>query len=261
MPLDAASREGNVTIERVNVLLLDLDDTLLDYSGGVDDCWSASCTFGCSSGELDSATLVSAVAASRRSFWDDPDKNRRERVNMLGAWTKIVAHALETLSRPDPVLAAKVAEEFARRRRERMQLFPDSLACLTAWREAGVRLGMVTNGDASQQRDKIERHRLASFFDVIVIEGEFGAGKPDEAVYRHALRALGCAPEDACMIGDHLEFDVEGAQRLGLKGIWIDRLGAGLPAESSVRPDRIIRSLVELDEASRRKLTPPPAPR
>ena len=261
MPPGAGSHEGNVTIERVNILLLDLDDTLLDYSGGVDDCWSASCTFGCTSGALDSATLVSAVAASRRSFWDDPAKNRRERVNMLGAWTKIVAHALETLGRPDPALAETVAAEFARRRRERMKLFPDSLACLTAWRQAGVRLGMVTNGDASQQRDKIERHGLASFFDVIVIEGEFGAGKPDEAVYRHALRALGCAPEDACMIGDHLEFDVAGAQRLGLQGIWIDRLGTWLPAESSVRPDRIIRSLMELDETGRQKLTPPPAPR
>jgi putative hydrolase of the HAD superfamily len=48
------------------------------------------------------------------------------------------------------------------------------------------------------------------------------------------------------MVGDHLDFDVAGAQQLGLEGIWIDRAGAGLPAESAVRPDRIIRSLTEL---------------
>ena len=242
-------------------MLLDLDDTLLDYSGGVDECWSASCSFGCTSGDLDSVALIAAVADSRRSFWDDPARNRQERVNMLGAWTKIVVRALETLGRPDPGRAAAIAAEFARRRRERMQLFPDSLACLTAWRESGVRLGLVTNGDASQQRDKIERHALARFFDVIVIEGEFGAGKPDEAVYRHALRALGTTPADACMVGDHLDFDVAGAQRLGLQGIWIDRLGSGLPPDCAVRPDRIIRSLTELDELGRRKLSPPPAPR
>ena len=60
--------------------------------------------------------------------------------------------------------------------------------------DAYVRVSRVggRGGDSfispEQQRDKIERHRLAGFFDVIVIEGEFGAGKPDEVVYRHALR-------------------------------------------------------------------------
>ena len=165
---------------------------------------------------------------------------------MQSAWTKIVAGALEELGRPDPTLAASIAAEFAVRRREIMRLFPESLGCLKAWRAAGVKLGLVTNGDASQQRDKITRHGLASYFDVIVIEGEFGAGKPDEAVYRHALDALGARPQGVCMVGDHLDFDVAGAQQFGLQGIWIDRAGAGLPAECVVRPDRIIRSLTDL---------------
>ena len=237
---------GNVTIDDVRHLLLDLDDTLLDYSGGVDDCWSASCTLGCADGALDLGALVPAVAASRRWFWDDAGRHRRERVNMLGAWTKIVAHALESLGRPDRELAATIAQEFARRRRARMTLFPDALACLTRWRAAGVALGMVTNGDASQQRDKIARHDLAKYFDVIVIEGEFGAGKPDAEVYRHALSCLGARPEHTSMVGDHLDFDVAGSQALGMQGIWLDRLGSGLPAGSSVRPSRIIRTLEDL---------------
>ena len=229
-------------------MLLDLDDTLLDYSGGVDECWTAACTTGCENGPGDVVdVLIPAIVESRRWFWDDPTRHRRERVNMLGAWTKIVEHALTTLGRPDPALAAAIAVEFARRRRERMQLFPDARACLAAWRAGGVRLGMVTNGDASQQRDKIVRHALAEYFDVIVIEGEFGAGKPDEAVYRHALAALGARAEDTCMVGDHLDFDVAGAQQLGMRGIWIDRAGAGLPSGCAVRPDRIIRTLSELE--------------
>jgi putative hydrolase of the HAD superfamily len=231
----------------VTSLLLDLDDTLLDYSGGVDECWAAACATGCANGRGDMvAALVSAVAASRRWFWDDMSRHRRERVNMLGAWTKIVEHALVTLGRPDAALAAAIATEFARRRRQRMQLFPDARACLASWRARGVRLGLVTNGDASQQRDKISRHALAGYFDVIVIEGEFGAGKPDEAVYRHALDVLGARAEDTCMVGDHLDFDVAGAQQLGMRGIWIDRPGAGLPSGCVVRPDRIIRTLAEL---------------
>jgi putative hydrolase of the HAD superfamily len=48
------------------------------------------------------------------------------------------------------------------------------------------------------------------------------------------------------MIGDNLEWEIEVPQRLGIYAIWMDAHGEGLPAESTVKPDRIIRSLTEL---------------
>jgi putative hydrolase of the HAD superfamily len=229
----------------MKALLLDLDDTLLDYSGDVDRSWAEACRAG-ADGAVDPERLITAVADSRRSFWVDPERNRRERLDMLRAWQNIVTDALRRLGLEDDGLAAAIARDYAARRRARMRLFPDALQCLRALRARQVPLGLVTNGDASQQRDKIERHGLASYFDVIVIEGEFGLGKPYEAVYRHALAALGARPEGTWMVGDNLEFDVEGAQRVGLRGVWIDRAGGGLPAGTTIRPDHIIRSLREL---------------
>lgn len=230
----------------MKALLVDLDDTLLDYSGGVDASWEAACLACLPASGPDPGVLVAAIAEARRWFWADPERHRRERVNMLRAWQRIVEHALGRLGvRPDG-LAPVIAREYAARRREVMRLFPDAVAGLERLRRHGVALGMVTNGDAGQQRDKIARHDLARFFDVIVIEGEFGAGKPDEVVYRHALEALRVAPEDAWMIGDHLENDVAGPQRLGMSGIWIDRRGQGLPDDAPVRPDRIVRTLAEV---------------
>jgi putative hydrolase of the HAD superfamily len=233
----------------MKALLCDLDDTLLDYSGGVDECWMDACETGCTSRGIDPAPLVHALASSRRWFWDDAERHRRERVNMLGAWTKIVAHAMETICVRGDGVADAVAREFAARRRARMQLFPEAIECLERFRARGIRLALVTNGDASQQRDKIARHQLAGFFDAIVIEGEFGAGKPDETVYRHALDALGIECADACMVGDHLEFDVAGPQKLGVRGVWLDRAGRGLPAGSAVLPWRIVRCLRDLADA------------
>jgi putative hydrolase of the HAD superfamily len=227
-------------------LLFDLDDTLLDYSGGVELSWTEACASCCVPGGIEAATLVAAIAETRKWFWDDPERHRRERVNMLGAWQHIVEFALEGLGRPAPELAAAIARDYAARRRAVMQLFPDSVACLTELRRRGIPLALVTNGDAGRQRDKIARNDLARFFDAIVIEGEFGVGKPDEAVYRHALKALGMTPGETLMVGDHLEFDVGAPQRLGLTGVWMDRGGLGLPEDSDVRPHRIIRSLDEL---------------
>jgi len=230
----------------VKALLFDLDDTLLDYSGGADRSWTEACGACCTPEGLDAAVLVATIAETRRWFWDDPERHRRERVNMLGAWQHIVEFALERLGRPAPEIAAAVARDYAARRRAAMRLFPDSLACLTELRRRGIPLALVTNGDATQQRDKIERHGLARFFDAILVEGEFGVGKPDEAVYQHVLKALGMTPDEALMVGDHLEWDVGAPQRLGLTGVWVDRGGVGLPHGSAVQPHRIIRSLDEL---------------
>jgi putative hydrolase of the HAD superfamily len=235
-------------LESVKAILLDLDDTLLDYTGGVDESWAEACRTCSIPRNVDTARLLEALGISRRRFWDDPERNRRERLDMLGAWTKIVSHAMEDLRLTEHGLAEAIANDYAARRRERMQLFPEALQCLERWKRAGVPLGLVTNGDAVQQRYKIERWDLARFFDAIVIEGEFGAGKPDEVVYRHALATLGASPVDACMIGDNLEFDIDGAQRLGVRGVWIDREGRGLPTGSGVAPWRIIRSLTELPD-------------
>jgi putative hydrolase of the HAD superfamily len=192
------------------------------------------------------APLVEALAQTRRSFWSDPEHNRRQRVDMLRAWTSIAIEALERCG-GDARLGAAIAEAVAARRRAVMQLFPDALRFLTALRGQGLPLALVTNGDAREQRAKIERHDLAPFFGAIVIEGEFGAGKPDAAVYETALAALGVTPgPDVWMLGDHLEFDVAGPQRLGLRAAWLDRPGTGVPAGAEVRPDRIVRHLDEM---------------
>jgi putative hydrolase of the HAD superfamily len=225
----------------VRALLLDLDDTLLDYSGGVEGCWQDACAEAAAA--VPQAALVAALIESRRAFWNDPTRHRVERVNMLRAWTRIATDALERCG-GDPELGASLAEAFAARRRAEMLLFPDALGFLQTLRARGVPLGLVTNGDAREQRFKIERHDLARYFDAIVIEGELGAGKPEAVAYRTALAALGApAGPDVAMVGDHLEFDVAGAQRLGLRGVWLDRVGQGLPAGSPVRPDRIVRAL------------------
>jgi putative hydrolase of the HAD superfamily len=232
----------------VKALLVDLDDTLLDYSGGVDDSWRQACATCCAPAGVDAEALVQAIAESRRWFWSDSTRHRTERINMPRAWQRIVTHAMASLDLTCEGLDARVAREYAAHRRQVMQLFPEARETLEGLRGRGLPLALVTNGDAAQQRDKIDRFDLACLFDVVVIEGEFGAGKPDARVYRHALAGLGVTPADACMVGDHLEFDVDGPQQLGVRGIWVDREGAGLPDGTPVRPHRIIRSLRELTD-------------
>ena len=112
----------------------------------------------------------------------------------------------------------------------------------------GVKLALVTNGASDIQRAKIARFELEHRFHHIQIEGEFGQGKPELAVYRHALEKLGCAADDAWMVGDNYEWEVVAPQKLGMSGIWYDPYDAGVPAHATAQPSRVIKKLSELVE-------------
>ena len=139
-----------------------------------------------------------------------------------------------------------MGEAYSEERIAAVRPVPGALDVLTRLRSAGVATALVTNGGAAGQRAKIERFGLEPFFDHILIEGEFGAGKPDRGVFLHVLERLNVAPQEAWMVGDRLDFDIETPKLLGMHAVWIDVKGTGLPDDTAVRPDRVIGSIAEL---------------
>lgn len=230
-------------------LLLDLDDTILDDSGSAKGCWREACFDHRSElGSTDPAALHEAIERNRAWFWGDPERHRVGRLDMDAARQEIVRMSLGDLGVDAPSLPERIAEAYGSRRDRGIQPFAEAIETVRWLRESGCRLALLTNGNGAAQRGKIDRFRLAELFDVILIEGELGFGKPDARVYGLALDALAIEPSDAWMIGDNLEWDVAGPQRAGIFGIWIDVRGTGLPAEHTVRPNRIVRRLAELRE-------------
>jgi putative hydrolase of the HAD superfamily len=139
-----------------------------------------------------------------------------------------------------------MGNEYAEKREQAVTPFPGAVDALVALKDLGIRMAMVTNGNSETQRAKINRWDLEQYFEYILIEGEFGTGKPDPKVYRNAMGTLDAQPSETWMIGDNLEWEVVAPQRLGITGIWNDWRGKGLPLGSSAKPDRIITSLQEL---------------
>jgi putative hydrolase of the HAD superfamily len=190
--------------------------------------------------------LLAEIDVYRHWYWSDPERHRRGRLDMTRARREIVAASLQRLGIDDEALAEQIAGAFTAARDAAICLFPDAVPTLEGLRDVGVRLGLITNGRAEDQRAKIERFALAPWFEFILIEGEFGCGKPDARVYQHALAQLRLPPGEVWMVGDNLEWDVAAPQQLGIAGIWHDVEGNGLPANSTIRPNRIIRSVREL---------------
>jgi putative hydrolase of the HAD superfamily len=143
-------------------------------------------------------------------------------------------------------LAEEMAHVFNEAQLTTITAFPGAIEAVTELRERGVKLALITNGEALQQRRKIDRFQLAPLFDCVIVEGEFGKGKPDPDVYHHALATLGVQPHEAWMVGDNLEWEVIVPKQLGLYTVWVDFAKQGLPADSLAQPDRIIHNLAEL---------------
>jgi putative hydrolase of the HAD superfamily len=232
-------------------VLLDLDDTILDDTGCVERSWTDACQE--CSGTLDESHALRLREAIREIadwFWSDPDRHRIGRLDMKAARRHIAALALNAIGQPDDDLAELIARAYARYRDERIMLFPNAVETLQWFKSVGCALALVTNGSHKTQRLKISRFNLELFFDEIFVEGELGFGKPDLRVYELALQRLHRVASEVWMIGDNLEWDIAAPQKLGIYSVWVDVRGQGLPTGSTVRPDRIVRSVAELRDVA-----------
>jgi putative hydrolase of the HAD superfamily len=231
-------------------MLIDMDDTILSAYGRPEIAWNKiAIEYADELEGLPPPQVAAAVLSFARNFWSTAEPAWRlklgeaRRLTVKGGFAALAAAGHPAL--PDD-LADRIADRFTTYREEEMFVFPGAHEAIDRLKALGVRLALVTNGAADTQRAKVERFELAHRFDHIQIEGEHGFGKPEERAYHHAMAALGVTARDTWMIGDNLEWEVEAPQRLGIYAIWIDVHGDGLPEGSTVKPDRIIRSLSEL---------------
>jgi putative hydrolase of the HAD superfamily len=228
-------------------LLLDLDDTILDDSSRVAECWRDACVAHAAVfAPLKADVVADAIRRTSRWYWSDAERHRSGRLELDAARREVVRLALVELGIQDVSLAAAIGDAYSHQRDAGMEALPEAIDTVRWLRDSGRRLALLTNGGGPAQRKKIVRFGLAALFDVVLIEGELGFGKPDERVYHRALDALKVEPSEAWMVGDNLEWDVDAPQKLGLSGVWVDLKGRGLPVGSTARPNHIVRSISNL---------------
>jgi putative hydrolase of the HAD superfamily len=211
----------------VTAVLFDLDGTLLDHEGAageavvrlfpdVDEAWLVRRWY-----EL-TEEAVDRYLAGELDF----TAQRRDRILRLapelglGDWDE---------ARADAWLARYVALYEAAWRP-----FPEVRGVLDVLAARGLRLGVITNGDAGQQRAKIDAIGLADVLPYLVASSEAGSAKPDAGIFRTACAGLGVPPDRAAYVGDRLVTDAQGAAAAGLAGIWLDRSGDPAPEEPAV---------------------------
>lgn len=107
------------------------------------------------------------------------------------------------------------------------------------------RLFLASNGTASVQHGRLTSAGLYPYFEEVFVSQDLGANKPAKAFFDAcAARIPGYAPEKAMMVGDSLSSDILGGIRAGMLTCWVNP--AEQPAPADITPDWQIRSIQEL---------------
>lgn len=81
---------------------------------------------------------------------------------------------------------------------------------------ADYRVGLLTDGPVTTQREKLDRLGWTDLFDATVVTGDLNEAKPSAAAFAELCDALDAAPTDCVYVGDKSRSDVAGAAAAGL---------------------------------------------
>ncbi len=121
--------------------------------------------------------------------------------------------------------------------------FPETPRVLA--RVDGLPRAVVSNADDAFLRDLLRKNGL--LFDHVVTSESVRAYKPRARIFEVALARLRAKPEEVVHVGDSLTADVEGASRLGMQTVWVNRMGL-VRGTSDPKPDHEIPDLTPLPD-------------
>jgi len=262
--------QGNTgELMEIKAIIFDLDDTLIaDESASrmaFEEVGTKAARFGVKKGEFvrDCQTLahglwtsgpcyaycesigISAFECLWGQFSDEQEELQKLRSWAIPFREAVFSGALRQQSSKishSHSVGSELSEEFGKARRKFQKLMPSAkevLACLYPH----YRLGMLTNGAPSLQREKIAASGLEPFFQAITISGEKGIGKPMAEIFFQLVAELDTLPSEVIMVGNSKERDIAGACNAGIRSVWLRAFERG---DLQPQPQAEISALREL---------------
>ncbi|CAN5204889.1 HAD family hydrolase [soil metagenome] len=225
----------------IAVVLFDLDDTLFAHRQAVDR------------GIREHLGSLAADPAAEAKRWHDLEEQHYPRY-LSGELDLLAQRRMRSRALAEPYgfdLASDAAadawyDRYYLHYVGAWALHDDAMPCLDALAAAGLRVGVITNGDPVFQSDKIAAVGLGDRLQAVIASGALGFAKPDARIFRHACEVFGVEPSEAMYVGDRLQTDAIGAADAGLTGVWLDRAGVATSdelAKAAASRVAVIRSL------------------
>ncbi|MDX8045424.1 HAD family hydrolase [Gracilibacillus sp. S3-1-1] len=252
----------------VKTIIFDLDDTLLWDKKSVKTAFEKTCQLATDKFGVDAEQLEEAVRDEARKLYQGYETY--EFTQMIGInpfeglWGNFLddhtyfkkmaeivpnyrkdawINGLRQLGIDDATFGAYLAEQFPENRKKNPFVYEETYSVLEKLQH-DYQLVMLTNGSPDLQNTKLTiTPELKQYFDHIIISGGFGKGKPDPSIFEHVLETANISNDEAIMVGDNLMTDILGANRTGIKNVWINRENK---TAQDVQPTYEIKHLEEL---------------
>ena len=127
---------------------------------------------------------------------------------------------------------------------DRLDPFAENRGVLEALRNAGVRAGVLSNGDPDMLAAVVGHAGFAGLLDPLLSVESTGRFKTDPATYALGTDALGLPAADVLFVSSNC-WDAIGATWFGYTTLWINRFGLPLD-ELGARPTRIGAQLTDV---------------
>ena len=230
---------------RRKAVLLDLDDTILDFRRAEDFALRRTLL---ETGITPDDGMVSLYSAINDAQWKKLEKGLASRDEIL---TDRFRRFLEAVGQDRP--AAEIRGHYERNLSETDFLLPGAKALLNVL-SARYRLFILSHGTSRVQHGRIARTGIARFFEAIFLSEEIGCPKPDPRFFDRCFAAVpDLSRADAVLVGDSLTSDIQGGKNAGLPTVWYNPHGK---TADGVRPDRTVTDLSEIPDAVRELLFP-----
>lgn len=216
----------------LRAVIFDVDNTLYDYDRANEQAFQA---------VTDYAQRILGIPAEEfPALHQEADKLLRLRTGRLCAaiHSRLLRYQLVLEEAGRPLRHARqMAERYWSVFLSAMEPDPAAAACLDQLKAAGYTLGIGTNMTADYQFAKLERLGLLDKLDFVVTSEEAGAEKPEGRLFACCVEKAGCQAAECVFVGDNWEMDVLGAERAGLRPVWLSAqpLRKGAAQISSLR--------------------------
>lgn len=220
----------------IEILFLDLDDTILDFHKA--ERLAISKTFR-SFGLAPTEAVLDRYHVINRQHWEMLERGEITRDQVLTGRFQLLFQEMGIPADPK-----EVAKCYEHNLGIGHYFLPGAKEALDALR-GRCRLFLASNGTASVQHSRLTSAGLYPYFEQVFVSQDLGANKPSKAFFDACTERIpGYAPQKALMVGDSLSSDILGGIRAGMRTCWVNPLGNSAP--EAYTPTWQIGSLSEL---------------
>jgi HAD superfamily hydrolase (TIGR01509 family) len=211
---------------RLTTILFDLDDTLFDHTATARASLRAS-----------AAPLPFFQTVDFEPFYQLYSELLEEyhALIMAGRYSYDEARRLrfeELLAPYWPAATAMEINDFVQANQTQYPLMRRPVAGALALLQAlkpHYRIGIVTNNRTAEQEEKLAFLGMTDLVDALITSEDVGASKPDPQIFAVAMQRLNAQPAETVLVGDNWRADVLGALAVGIRPVWVNRLGTERP--------------------------------